>query len=140
MSANNWTSNQTRFNYGGMGGVFAISNKTLDSIFPTYHQYLSYYQNFDAYTESLNNEVAQSLILENKGPLAYLICFLLFGVILTLCGLGWCLAKCCCGDKGCCRSVKDPDELLAKKMAQKSDKWRRAGCGITFAGLIVVFM
>ena len=65
MTSNNWTSNQTKFNYAGMSGLYDISNRTLHAIFPNYTQYLEYAENYENYTTQIYNyETIQKIVLE----------------------------------------------------------------------------
>lgn len=144
MSENEWRSSYD-FNSAGMQVVYLISNLTLHAIFPTYDQYLEYGLNYTNYTElmDLSNVDWETLVLDNKGPLGVILGGIAFILVLSLWGVCWCFAKCCCGDDGCCcRCGKgdDAEDLMAAKLERKRDKCKRTSCGILFAALIVVFM
>jgi hypothetical protein len=137
MSENEWRSNFD-FNPAGMQMVYLISNLSLNAIFPRYDQYLEYAANYE---EMMNITTIQweRMIWDNKGPLSVVVTAAVFILILTLWGLGWCFSKCC---SSCCSSCssKDPDDLIAAKMEQKSDKCKRNFCGVVFAALVIMFM
>lgn len=145
MSDNQWRSSY-EFNAAGMQMVYFISNLTLHSIFPTYDQYLGYGLNYKNYTEmeDLANVDWEALLWDNKGPLGVIGGGILFILVLSLWGICWCFAKCCCGEDGCCcRSCgkgEDAEDLMAAKLERKRDKCKRTSCGILFATLVVVFM
>jgi hypothetical protein len=141
MSSNDWVSN-SNFNSAGMQAVYQISNVTLNAIFPSYDQFLDYASNYE---QLLNITTVdwEKVVLENKGPLGFLLGCLVFIVILSCWGVGWLFCKCCCGDKGCCFKClrsKSSDDLISAKLEQKRDKCKRNFCGVIFASIIVVFM
>lgn len=138
MAANNWTSNQTSFSFTGMSGLYDISNKTLNAIFPSYNQYLEYIENYDNYSREIYKfETAQEIVYENKGPFSFVICIAIIGILVTLWWIGRVLIKCCCG---CRKGPKTNDEILAKKLVRKRDKCKRGSCGIIFGSLVVLFL
>lgn len=144
MSTNEWHSN-SEFNSAGMRVVYQLSNLTLNAIFPNYTQFLDYASNYEERFLNLTalEEDWKGVVLENKGPLAFLLGALLFILILTCWGVGWIFCKCCCGDKGCCLRClrgKGSDDLISAKLEQKRDKCKRNFCGVLFAAIIVVFM
>ncbi|CAL8102681.1 unnamed protein product [Orchesella dallaii] len=145
MSDNPWRSSY-EFNAAGMQVVYLISNLTLHAIFPTYDQYLEYGINYRNYTDLLDISRVdwEDLVWKNKGPLGVFLGGIVFIVILSLWGIGWCFAKCCCGDDGCCKGCcgkgDAAEDLMAAKLERKRDKCKRTGCGILFATLVVVFM
>lgn len=149
MSENHWRSSY-EFNAAGMQVVYLISNLTLQTIFPTYDQYLEYALNYSNsnYTDLNSIDLTtidwEALVWNNKGPLGVTLGAVVFFIVLTLWGVCWCFAKCCCGEEGCCcrccGSGTDPEDLMAAKLERKRDKCKRTACGILFATLVVVFM
>jgi hypothetical protein len=144
MSSGDWRSTSD-FPTAGMELVYEVANQTLNAIFPPYQQYLGYASKYEVGYDQLTNITRgewERLVVENKGPLGFILGCFLFILILSLWGVGWVLSKCCCGDKGCClRCLRSKsDDLVSAKLEQKRDKCKRNFCGILFATIIVVFM
>ena len=136
MSNYSFQSGREPFNAAGMREILIGANRTLDAIFPHYDQYMGYALDLDNLL-NLDGSDVKRLVEENKAPLGYVIAWALLGVLVTLVGLGWCFARCCCKN-GCCSRLS-PEEILARKIQKKRDKCKRGFCSVLFALLVILF-